>query len=193
MIELHLKDFNYNNSQILFKNIRLQLTLGKPVNLYGNNGSGKTTLLKLLAGIIEDEQYCSQEDLSYAPSTSDSLFFHLTGEENLRLFNLLNNVDEKNHLKFIPDNVPSTLEKSLQTKAIYSSNGMKQSINLLRAISAEAKLVLLDEPFNGFDKDTTLFFNDLIQSHYCKNRFIVMTSHQPREGWCNISIEELEC
>ncbi len=125
--------------------------------LSGSNGSGKTTLLRTLSGIIsplsgaayfngtEIKQLSIQKKICYLPETLD-FFSHLTPEQILR--------SQTNEKKENLLSLAAILELPFDKLPFWKlSKGNRQKVRFLLAYlkSAQSELVLLDEPFSGFD------------------------------------------
>ncbi|CAN0057524.1 unnamed protein product, partial [Chrysoparadoxa australica] len=53
---------------------------------------------------------------------------------------------------------------------------MKQIINFARALTKDSEVLLLDEPFNGLDKNTQFFIENFLES-FSTNKLVIFTSH----------------
>lgn len=157
----------------------LTLRPGEVVGLVGENGSGKSTLMKILVGALRADQgtiarsgrlgYCPQEPLVYARLTCDEhfdLFGHaytMTGEamaESRRaLYEALG------------------FARYAHTRADQLSGGTLAKLNLGLALLADPDLLLLDEPYAGFDWDTYQKFWGLVAQRRGAGRTVLIVSH----------------
>ena len=128
--------------------------------LMGSSGSGKTTLLKLLLGI--EKKYTGtikfnpeEPVISYIPQEA-VLFEHLTPKENAEYFKYIK-VYKNRFDQILFDTLVKTLDISdvLQnSKSVMAlSGGQKQKLSLVRALSIDPDILLLDEPCNGLDAE----------------------------------------
>jgi len=135
----------YNHVILVLKGVSLQVPEGRIVALMGGNGAGKTTTLRAVSNLLESERGVIQV------MEGRHCFAHLTIEENL-LTGAYTRADGKAA-------VATTLEKvytyfpRLKTRrtsqAAYTSGGEQQMCAIGRALMANPKMVLLDEPSMG--------------------------------------------
>ena len=117
--------------------------------LLGSSGSGKTTLLKLLAGHLEPssgEVVVPRDDV-FLVLQEDALFPWLTGWSNLTTLLPISRAEISQHSLF------PWVSSFIDRRAHEMSFGQRRIIELLRALVAKPRLLLLDEPFNFLDPD----------------------------------------
>ena len=145
----------FGKNQVL-KNVSFEM---KPSSLYGivgENGSGKSTLLKIIVGEWRPDSgkvsvagrlgYCPQQTL---------LFSQLTIDEHFRYFGAAYCIDKASY----EDQSGSLMEyfnfkKYKKEKIANLSGGTQQKLNLAIALLHRPNLLVLDEPYSGFDWDT---------------------------------------
>ncbi len=157
----------------------LALYPGEVVGLVGENGSGKSTMMKILvgglpadAGSVERDRtlgYCPQEPVVYERLTCDEHFelfghaYRMSSSEVLasrrRLYAALG------------------FERYADTRADRLSGGTLSKLNLGLALLADPDVLLLDEPYAGFDFDTYLRFWDLVAERRATGRSVLIISH----------------
>lgn len=119
----------------------------------GPSGTGKTTLLRMLlgletadAGVVEG---ITQGDIS-AMFQEDRLCQVLSPVENVALV-----CPRKADRNKIRENLEDILPAACMKQPVAElSGGMKRRVALARAVHYPGKLIVLDEPFTGLDKDT---------------------------------------
>lgn len=129
--------------------------------IIGSNGSGKSTLLKLIAGLLpldagsvslngEDITHAHPEDrrLGYVPQ-SPALFSHLTVRENV-LYALRNGRGRAETGEQYLDLLE--LGPYRNSKPATLSGGFQSRVSLARALAAEPRAMLLDEPLSALDQ-----------------------------------------
>ena len=164
---LKVKNVNlsFNNNEIL-KELNLTIDQGNFVAITGASGSGKTSLLRVICGlespnqgeIILDNSLLLNKEI-FIPTEKRNiglviqekvLFPHLNARKNIEFGissktdkqNLSNEIMEKLNIKQLAEKYPHEL-----------SGGESQRVALARSIVMKPKLLMLDEPFTGLDKD----------------------------------------
>ena len=157
----------------------LQLCAGEVVGLVGENGSGKSTLMKILVGDLAADAgaielaghigYCPQEPLLYE---------RLTCDEHLQLFAVANRMTTDTAAK-AADELYDALgfARWRDTEVAELSGGTRAKLNLTLALLADPEVLLLDEPYAGFDWDTYLRFWDLTATRRRAGRSVLVVSH----------------
>jgi ABC-type multidrug transport system ATPase subunit len=157
----------------------LVLGRGEVVGLVGENGSGKSTLMKILVGGLAADSgrltvtgrigYCPQEPV---------LYDRLTCDEHLELFGVAYGMAPA-AVADAADALYETLGFAdwRATRVEELSGGTRAKLNLALALLADPELLLLDEPYAGFDWDTYLRFWDLTQARREAGRTVLIISH----------------
>lgn len=184
---LKVKDltFSYSNGHKVLENASFNLEAPSLCLLKSPNGSGKTTLFRILSGLIENkkglitfnDQPLEESQVSLMSSNYNSSFFHLNGEETLALFSSLNKVkwiESPFHQRLLEN---ENYQKALKTKFSLCSTGMKQILNFARALSKDAPILLLDEPFQGLDRESRKSLSTYLKE-LSKDRLIVIATHE---------------
>lgn len=164
----------FDDNEVL-KNVNITLKDNSIYCLMGTSGIGKTTLLRILMGLEHaDSGSISSIDIKSISCMfqEDRLIHDLSAIDNVRIvLRGKNNRDEisNNLLSILPDD-------SLDMPVSSLSGGMKRRVALARALSYPGKLIILDEPFTGLDKDTKLNVIDYILKMR-NNRTLLITTH----------------
>lgn len=164
----------YDDNEVL-KNVNITLKDNSIYCLMGASGIGKTTLLRIIMGLEHaDSGSISGIDIKSISCMfqEDRLIHDLSAIDNVRIvLRGKNNRDEisNNLLSILPDD-------SLDMPVSSLSGGMKRRVALARALSYPGKLIILDEPFTGLDKDTKLNVIDYILKMR-NNRTLLITTH----------------
>ena len=159
--------------------VDLELCAGEVVGLVGENGSGKSTLMKILVGALDADAgrvevagrvgYCPQEPLLYE---------RLTCDEHLQLFGVAYGMDRE-----AAEAAAEELYQSLGfarwrgTQVAEMSGGTRAKLNLALALLSDPDLLLLDEPYAGFDWDTYGRFWELTADRRAAGRSVLVVSH----------------
>jgi len=166
---------SFDDNEVL-KNVNITLKDNSIYCLMGASGIGKTTLLRILMGLEHaDSGSISGIDIKSISCMfqEDRLIPYLSAIDNVRIVlrGKNNNREEvRNHLlSILPDD-------SLDMPVSSLSGGMKRRVALARALSYPGKLIILDEPFTGLDKDTKLNVIDYILKMR-NNRTLLIATH----------------
>ena len=163
---LKLKEVYFEvNSNLVLKDINLDIDEGNFVSIIGKSGSGKTTLLKIISGlkkqtkgtVILNDKILSNDGIFVEPEDrklglvvqEKVLFPHLNVQDNVE-FGIASD-DKKNekciemlkkfHISDLIDKYPHEI-----------SGGEAQRVALARTLVTKPSVLLLDEPFNGLDQ-----------------------------------------
>jgi len=164
-VELELRGINktYDGTPAVV-NISFRIPSGKVMALLGPSGCGKTTTLKVIAGLIPPDSgsvIFDGQDVTQVPAASRNigmvfqnlaLFPNLTVEENIA-FPLEARGGDRTSISSKVGEVVQLVElQGLEKRYPHQlSGGQQQRVAIARAISADAKLVLLDEPLASLD------------------------------------------
>ena len=157
----------------------IELRAGEVVGLVGENGSGKSTLMKILVGALDADagNVTRSGKLGYCPQTP-LLYPRLTCDEHFGLFAYAYGMpthDAEASRKAIYDSLG--FGKYAATRADQLSGGTLAKLNLGLALLADPQILLLDEPYAGFDFDTYQRFWELVAARRTQGRTILIVSH----------------
>lgn len=155
----------YESTPVL-QNLSIYIGAGEIVALTGPSGSGKTTLLRCIAGLEVVESgtiLLSGEEITSKPAhlrriglvfQDNQLFPHLNVAENIAYSLKI----QRNKQKLMDEKVAEVLElvglTHLSQREVFKlSGGEAKRIAVARALVAQPKVLLLDEPLNGLDKE----------------------------------------
>lgn len=173
MIHFDNISFGYGDTKIfdnLNWNIDSPTTSKKQIHcVLGPSGFGKTTLFKLIVGIEKAQKGTIKIDIdkiAYVPQ-EPILFEHLSIKENATFFKRIKaKRDQFNQTIF--DEYTNVLDVAdlliSKNKISELSGGQKRRISLLKALSLNPDILLLDEPTTGLDTSVKLDFLDTIKT-----------------------------
>jgi len=166
---------SYRSNHVL-KGVDFTVTPGTLVGVVGENGSGKSTLLQILAGELAANEgdvavngsigYCPQQ-----PVVNESL----TVSEHLAYFKEAYKMTDTEYAEHLLDELH--FRKFKDEKAGNLSGGTRQKLNLTLALMHQPSILLLDEPYQGFDWETYLRFWDVVKELKESDRAVVIISH----------------
>ncbi|WP_159714920.1 LPS export ABC transporter ATP-binding protein [Blochmannia endosymbiont of Camponotus nipponensis] len=180
------------------KNINLYITSGEIVGLLGPNGSGKTTTFYMILGIVQHNSgsiLLDKKDIGvlpiylrarlgigYLPQES-SIFRRLTVFDNLMaILQTQKNLNAIKRNKLIIELMKNFRISHLKNNIGQTlSGGERKRVEIARALAANPKFILLDEPFSGVDPISITDIQKTIKQLKERNLGILITDHNVRE------------
>ena len=154
----------YYGSSHTLRGVSLELERGKCMALLGRNGVGKTTLLKCLMGVLPVSagsvklegrditrmapHQRARAGIAYVPQGRE-IFARLTVEENLLMGLATHSGKKAGVIKGEVYELFPVLKDMLHRRGGDLSGGQQQQLAIARALLAEPKLIILDEPTEG--------------------------------------------
>jgi ABC-2 type transport system ATP-binding protein len=182
------KSFGY---KVALKNVTFSVPSGQICGLLGPNGAGKTTLFRLLMGILKategkllvdgrdafEERVEAKRLIGFLPD--EPVFYsYLSGKEVLELSAAMHGLDVVDTMHGIAPLIARLrLAEDIDNYAEDYSRGMKKKLGLLLAMLHEPKLLVLDEPTNGLDVESTHLFYDLIVETAAEGTTVLFSTH----------------
>lgn len=181
------------------RNVCLHLQRGEVLGLIGDNGAGKSTLIKILTGFIQPDDgkifvngrevrlrsvpharslgiETVYQDLALVNELSVYHNMFLKRERLLGFLPLLNNAamrrEAREHLEQLGIKLPS-----VNIEVAKLSGGQRQAVAIARAVSSDAKILLLDEPLAAMGAREGAQILDLIRSLKDKGVSVIMIGH----------------
>ncbi len=176
--------------------VSLSLKKGEIFGLLGPNGAGKTTLLRIINKIMDADrgtvrfegdllQQKHLKEMAYLPEER-GLYKSMTVKEHAFFFGSLRGMT-KNEIKTALNywlekfNIVSWENKRIQEL----SKGMAQKVQFICSVLHEPKLLILDEPFSGFDPINIELIKQELLEMKLKGKTILISTHNMR------SVEEI--
>jgi lipopolysaccharide export system ATP-binding protein len=194
---------SYKSRQVV-RDLSLEVRNGEVVGLLGPNGAGKTTAFYMIVGLIPCDTgriFLGEEDLTflavhkraqlglgYLPQEA-SIFRKLSVEDNvLAILESREDLDRAARERRLEElleelrigHVRKILGMSL-------SGGERRRVEIARALAAEPRFMLLDEPFAGVDPLSVLDIQRIIRELTSRDIGVLITDHNVREtlGVCS--------
>ena len=187
MIEINNLSKSYGINKI-FENESITLTNSCIYALVGVNGIGKSTFLNSIIqpstldkgsvkiDDIPSTDFTAKYHYAFVPDTKD-MFLNLTGKEYLQFVSELYNQKEKFD-ELLAIYIPKLkLENSLEQTISSYSLGMKQKIYLAGAFMSNAQNIILDEPFNAIDPESTSIIKKILFDLKDTGKMILFSVH----------------
>ena len=194
---LTLKNISFSyKDKVIFDNYNFVMNKEEIIAMIGPSGCGKSTLLKIINGLETDysgDVLLDGVNVNNIPVNKrdivlmfqDNLLFpHMTIFENIE-FSLKMKKYPKHEIKKMVEEVARDihLEDKLNKYPKELSGGQQRRVALARAVISKPKLLLLDEPFTGLDKEIKLEIMNLVKIIREKyNTSIVFVTHDLSEA-----------
>jgi ABC-type multidrug transport system ATPase subunit len=152
---------------------------GELVGLVGENGSGKSVLMQIIVGLLARDAGTVERPsrLGYCPQVP-LLWDKLTVDEHFGLFAEAYNLDDAAAAHSREQLLEElSFAKYLDYRVEDLSGGTRQKLNLALALLHEPELLLLDEPYAGFDWETYLRFWQMAEERRERGMGILVISH----------------
>lgn len=177
--------------KLALDHVTFSVPSGQICGLLGPNGAGKTTLFRLLMGILKategtllidnldafEDRVAVKRRIGFLPD--EPVFYsYLSGREVLELSAAMHGLDTSSTmLRIAPIAAKLRLSDDLNNYAEDYSRGMKKKLGLLLAMLHQPKLLVLDEPTNGLDVESTHLFYDLISETAQQGTTVLFSTH----------------
>lgn len=170
----------------ILDNISFDIYENEIVGLVGKNGAGKSTLLKIMTGLYSYDEgeiyyynYNLKTDYEKAMSIVGTLienpdmYGNLSGKKNLELFkSMFKGIDEGTIEEIVRI---VEMEKYLGKKFKTYSLGMKERLGIASSLINKPKILILDEPTNGLDREGVKNIMKMLKD--LKDTTIIISSH----------------
>lgn len=186
---INLKISNLNKSfgeKVIYKDFNINFTSEKINCIIGSSGGGKSTLLNIISNLIPYENRkisgVNKDDISYI-FQEDRLIPWLTVKENMEIF-IYNHYSKEEGLKKLKEIFKLVHIENLENEYPEKlSGGMKQRVNIARALLKPSKLILMDEPFKSLDYKTKYsIMMELREIFKVSNRMVIFVTHDVDEA-----------
>lgn len=181
--------YQYKKDKPALNNLDFEVEQGEVFGFLGPNGSGKSTTQKVLAGILNgyggfveilgkeirdwDKSLCTDIGVLFE---FPYLYTSLSGIDNLKYFSSFYPKERRQDIDLLLQKLE--LKKGYAKKNVASySKGMKQRINMARALINSPSILFLDEPTSGLDPAGAVLFRKIIKEQQSIGTTIFLTTH----------------
>lgn len=148
----------YSESEMILKNVNLEIEKGEVISIIGASGGGKSTLLRCLIGLEEIDSgtiVVPEKNKMGMVFQAFNLFPHMTALQNIMESLIVVDKMEKSKAKEIAlellEKVGLKERANFYPKAL--SGGQKQRVAIARALAKNPELLLFDEPTSALDPE----------------------------------------
>lgn len=186
------------------EDLSLDVQPGEIVGLLGPNGAGKTTAFYMIVGLVSADAgrvSLGDTDLSSLPMhrraqlgvgylpQEPSVFRRLSVEDNiLAILETRDDLDHAGRMARLEELLEELRIGHVRASAgMALSGGERRRVEIARALAAEPRFILLDEPFAGVDPLSVMDIQRIIRDLAAKGIGVLITDHNVREtlGVCN--------
>jgi ABC-2 type transport system ATP-binding protein len=177
--------------KVALKDVSFSVPSGQLCGLLGPNGAGKTTLFRLLMGILKATEGALLIDgldafedrvevkrlVGFLPD--EPVFYsYLSGREILELSVAMHGLDVNTTMDRVTSLIARLrLADDIDNYAEDYSRGMKKKLGLLLSMLHEPRLLILDEPTNGLDVESTHLFYELMVEESARGTTVLFSTH----------------
>ena len=183
--------------RVIIRDVSMDLRRGEVVALLGPNGSGKTTSFYAIAGLVNPDGGQVKIDgtdvtslpmyrrarmgIGYLPQEM-SIFRGLSVEDNIAAILDVSEKDPHTRRERLEELLGEfSIEHLRRTPAIALSGGERRRVEIARALAANPKYLLLDEPFAGVDPISVDDIRKLVKALKDRGLGVLITDHNVRE------------
>jgi lipopolysaccharide export system ATP-binding protein len=185
-------------SRMVVRDLSLEIHTGEVVGLLGPNGAGKTTAFYMMVGLVPadggsiklDEQDLTSMSIDqrarlgigYLPQES-SVFRRLSVADNIMaILELRAELDRAGREQRLEELLGELRIGHVRaTRGLSLSGGERRRVEIARALAAEPRFILLDEPFAGVDPLSVLDIQRIIRELAARGIGVLITDHNVRE------------
>jgi ABC-2 type transport system ATP-binding protein len=194
-IETHSLTKKFNDFTAVDQ-IDLRVRRGEIYGFLGPNGAGKSTTIRMLctllrptsgtatvAGFDIDDEADEVRRRIGLVSEKLIMYTRLTAEQNLSFFGKLYGIDERELKPKIAELLDLVQLTPFKDRSVGGfSSGMRQRMNVIRALIHDPEIIFLDEPTTALDPQSTEFVRDTILRLKKDGHTIILTTHIMEEA-----------
>ena len=175
------------NGKTALDHVNVEMGDGKIYAFLGPNGSGKTTFMKIIASLTKQSEgellldgkalsIKSRADVAYLPTETHAYPFMTVGEFGEYYKTFFKDFDEIRYKSWV-----ERMKIPFRTPFKVLSSGMDKKVRVAATLAREAKILILDEPFNGVDLLAREEIEKMILEVMSDDRTIILSSHLVEE------------
>lgn len=194
-LQMEAVDFSYDENKTILKDFSMCAETGSIISICGESGVGKSTVLDLICGFLHPENgeilywgnrmdqvdmQAVRERMAYVSQTP--FFFNGTIPENLGYIRpgitLQDIRDLNSSCDGLFDNLTAYYDQPIGSFGGRLSGGMRQKLDILRLLAADADILIMDEPSSALDAISRSRLAQILRQKREEGKTILLVSHQ---------------
>lgn len=170
-------DFSYGSGVRALKKVSLTLHEGELLAVMGENGGGKSTLLKNIAGLLKPTSgiVTVRGEVGYLSQDPNDYLFNDTLYEELKY--TLDNKQIKDYARIEQVAAELEIDRYLEVNPRDLSGGEKQRAALASILVIVPKILILDEPTRGLDRELKAKLGGILSDYARKGNAVALVTH----------------
>ena len=161
----------------VLKDVNFLIRPGEIFGVVGNNGSGKTVLMKCICGFLKADK--GRILVNGVTIETPGFIPDISGYQNLKIL-----ADLKGRIgkQEIQDTIRRVgLDPKNRKPVAKYSLGMRQTLGIAQAIMENPQVLILDEPFNGLDRNGATQMRELLKELKQQGKSMLLASHNAQD------------
>ena len=161
----------------VLKDVNFLIRPGEIFGVVGNNGSGKTVLMKCICGFLKADK--GRILVNGVTIETPGFIPDISGYQNLKIL-----ADLKGRIgkQEIQDTIRRVgLDPKNRKPVAKYSLGMRQRLGIAQAIMENPQVLILDEPFNGLDRNGATQMRELLKELKQQGKSMLLASHNAQD------------
>ncbi|OLT18999.1 ABC transporter [Serinicoccus sp. CNJ-927] len=181
LIEVRGVTKSYGRHAVL-DDVSFEVRPGRSLAIIGANGCGKSTVLKICAGLLSPDAGIVRVSgrVGYCPQQADLGHF-LTSDDHFTWFGAAGGLRARGSRRR-GRALAASLDWQVTSKQVGDlSGGTTQKLNVACSVLGDPQVILLDEPYQGFDEGSYLDFWDMVDRWCAGGAAVIVVTHLLRE------------
>ena len=178
MLQVQNVRISYNTNEVLH-DLSFQGKNGEILGILGKNGVGKTTLLNAIVGLKKIDAgsiITDNKNIGYVPE-QQGIYEYLKGQELIEIVADLKNVTKQDVNVLMQELSAYIIFPNLKQLVSNYSKGNREKIIFVLALLGWPEILVMDEPFAGFDPESILGAKRYLQKYNNQGRLIIFSTH----------------
>jgi ABC-2 type transport system ATP-binding protein len=178
MLQVQKVRISYNTHEVL-RDLSFRGKKGEILGILGKNGVGKTTLLNAIVGLKKIDAgsiITDNKKIGYVPE-QQGIYDYLKGQELIEIVADLKNITKQDVNVLMQELSAYIIFPNLKQLVSNYSKGSREKIIFVLALLGWPDILIMDEPFTGFDPESILGAKKYLQKYNSQGRLIIFSTH----------------